>query len=111
MSTSDSRHALLAGSVWGGIRWPKGLGKPKTPSLTGGFSIVHEFWEHDFAATKGGSNIDRGTWETQPAPSVWMPGPEFEYRVGFFFFAGGGGINPNRLTVSLAHVSWDISLL
>ena len=111
VSSSDSRSALLAGGVWGGIRWPKGLGKPKTPSITGGFSVVHEFWKIDAVDTGGGHYIDKGRWKTQPAPSVWDASPDSEYRVAFFFFAGLGGINPNRLTVSLAHVSWDISLL
>ena len=110
-SNSDSRGALLAGGVWGGIHSPKGLGKPKTPSITGGFSIVHEFWKIDAVDTGGGNNVDRGSWKVQPAPSVWDASTDSDYRVGFFFFAGGGGINPNRLTVSLAHVSWDVSLL
>ena len=44
----------------------------------------------------------------QPAPSVWDATKDAgEYRVGFFFFAGGGGINPNRLTVKLAPVPWE----
>ena len=73
--------------------------------------MVHEFWKIDAVDTGGGNNIDRGSWKVQPAPSVWDASTDSEYRVGFFFFAGGGGINPNRLTVSLAHVSWDISLL
>ncbi len=32
-SNSDSRGALLAGGVWGGIRWPNGLVSPKPQAL------------------------------------------------------------------------------
>jgi hypothetical protein len=111
VSASDNRRALLAGGVWGGIRWPKALGKPKTPSITAGFSIVHEFKMVDLVDQGGGNYKDLGHFKIQPAPSVWDASSVTEYRVGFFFFAGGGGINPNRLTVKLASVSWEIGLL
>jgi len=110
-STSDSRSALLAGGVWGGIRWPKGLGKPKTLNITGGFNVVHEFWKIAGVDTGGGNTPDTASWKIQPAPSLWDASTDSDYRVAFFFFAGGGGINGNRLTISLAHVSWEISLL
>jgi hypothetical protein len=109
ISASDNRKALLAGSVWGGIRWPKSLGRPKTPSITAGFNIVHEFKVIDYEDLGGGSYQDTSTFRTQPAPSFWDASSASEYRVAFFFFAGGGGINPNRLIVSLASVHWDIN--
>ena len=111
VSASDNRTALLAGSVWGGIHWPKALGKPKTPSITGGFSIVHEFKRIEFVDQGGGHYKDISKFEIQPPPSVWDASSGSEHRVAFFFFAGGGGINPNRLTVTLASVSWELSLL
>lgn len=111
VSASDNRRALLAGSVWGGIRWPKALGRPKTPSITDGFNIVHEFKKINFIDQGGGHYKDISRFVRQPAPSVWDASSGSEYRVAFFFFAGGGGINPNRLTVTLANVSWELSLL
>jgi hypothetical protein len=111
VSASDNRRALLAGSVWGGIHWPKSLGKPKTASITGGFSIVHEFKRIEYIDQGEGHIIDISKFKLQPAPSVWDASSGSEYRVAFFFFAGGGGINPNRLTVTFASVSWELSLL
>ena len=108
ISASDNRRALLAGSVWGGIRWPKSLGRPKTPSITAGFNIVHEFKRIELVDGGAGGISDIGEFWTQPAPSVWDASSASEYRVAFFFFAGGG-INPNRLIVSLANVHWDIN--
>ena len=104
---SDERSALLWGGVWGGIHWPKGLGRPLTPSITGGFTIVHEWFEHKFVDAGGGSIVDTGKYLVQPAPSVWDATTADEYRVGFFFFAGLGGVNPNKLTVKLAPVPWE----
>ena len=105
---SDDRIALLRGGVWGGIHWPKAMGKPLTPSITGGFIIVHEFKEVKFSDLGGGSYRDDGRYVVQPAPSVWDATKDADvYRVGFFFFAGLGGINPNKLTVTLAPVAWE----
>ena len=108
---SDDRVAMLAGGVWGGIRWPKSLGKPRTPSITGGFSVLHEYKKIEGVDEGGGHIKDVSKWKVQPAPSVWDASTDSEHRVAFFFFAGGGGINPNRLTVRLASVSWEISVL
>jgi len=107
-SLSSDRTALLRGGVWGGIHWSKTLGRPQTPSITDGFTIVHEFWKHAFVDAGGGDIRDNGRYLVQSAPSVWdATKTSGEYRVGFFFFAGGGGINPNRLTVKLAPVLWE----
>jgi hypothetical protein len=112
-STSADRHALLRGAVWGGIRWSKTLGKPKRPSIADGFTIVHEFKRIEFVDLGGGNYRDDSKYIVQAVPSVWdaTKNPD-EYRVGFFFIAGGGGINPNRLTVKLATVPWqNVSLI
>jgi hypothetical protein len=84
------------------------MGKPLTPSITAGFTITHEFKRLDYVDVGGGNYKDRSTYVLQDAPSVWDATKDGgEYRVGFFFFAGGGGINPNRLTVKLAAVAWE----
>jgi hypothetical protein len=107
-SALSDRPALLRGTVWCGIRWPKTSGRPQTPSITDGFTIVHEFKEIKFSDLGGGNYRDDSKYLVQPAPSVWdATKTANEYRVGFFFFAGGGGINPNRLTVKLAPVPWE----
>jgi hypothetical protein len=111
VSGSENRTALIEGTVWGGIRWPKTLGKPKTPSITGGFTIVHEYKKITANDGGGGNNIDTSKWKIQPAPSVWDASSQTHYRVAFFFYAGGGGINPNRMTVRLASVAWELSPL
>ena len=106
-SVSEDRIALLRGGVWGGIHWQKAMGKPLTSSITDGFIIVHEFKELKFSDLGGGSYRDDSRYVVQPTPSVWDATKDANiYRVGFFFFAGGGGINPNKLTVTLAPVAW-----
>ena len=110
-SQSASRAAMLVGGVWGGVRWLRGLGRPKTASITDAVDIVHEFRKVVLIDEGGGHVKDIGQWQVQPRPSVWDASTETHFRIGFFFFAGGGGINPNRLTVTLAHVSWQLSLL
>ncbi len=70
----------------------------------------HPFAQVAEVAVGGGHYRGISTFRVQPAPSVWDASSEAEFRVAFMFFAGGGGINPNRLTVSLAHVSWELSL-
>jgi hypothetical protein len=107
-SELSDRRALLRGAVWGGIHWRKALGRPQTPSIADGFTIVHEFKELKFSDLGGGNYRDDSRYVVRPAPSVWdATKTSDEYRVGFFFYAGGGGINPNRLTVKLAPVSWE----
>jgi len=108
-SQSDSRAAVLVGGVWGGVHWPKGLGRPKTASITGAIEVVHEYRKVQLVDLGGGHVKDIGPWIVQRRPSLWDASTETHFRVGFFFFAGGGGINPNRLTVSLAHVSWQLT--
>jgi len=108
---SDGHAAVLAGGVWGGVRWPKALGRPKTTSITGAIDIIHEYRRVDLIDEGGGRVKDIGLWKVQPPPSLWDASTDSHFRIGFFFFAGGGGIHPNRLTVTLAHVSWQLSLL
>jgi hypothetical protein len=99
---------LLQGAVWGGIRWHRALGRPVTANIAGGFVITHEYKALKFTDLGGGNYRDDSRYVVQPAPSVWdATASGEEYRVGFLFFAGLGGINPNRLTVTLAPFPWD----
>jgi hypothetical protein len=111
VSVSDDRQALLRGGVWCGIRWSKALGRPQTPSITAGFTVTHEFERIEFSDLGGGSYRDDSHYVLQPTPSLWdaTNTTSDEYRVGIFFFAGGGGINPNRLNVTLAPVPWTVA--
>jgi hypothetical protein len=111
VSGSDDRRALLSGSVWGGIRWPKGLGRPTTPSITGGFSIVHMFKESDIVDVGGGHYVERGKFLPMPVPYVWDASTASEHRVAFFFYARGGFFDSNKLIVTFASVSWQFGLL
>jgi hypothetical protein len=108
VSVSADRSALLRGGVWGGIHWPKAFGRPLTPSITDGFIITHEFWGKELADAGGDQYPDLSKYKVQDPPSVWdaTKTPD-QYRVGFFFFAGLGGIFPNKLTVRLAPVPWE----
>ena len=108
-SAGGAAAAVLAGGVWGGVRWPKGLGRPKTASITGAVDLVHQYRRIKLVDEGGGRYKDVGQWKVQPRPSVWDASTESHFRIGFFFFAGPGGINPNHLTVSLAHVSWQLT--
>jgi len=111
VSLSDDRQALLRGGVWCDIRWSKTLGRPQAPSITAGFTVTHEFERIEFSDLGGGSYRDDSHYVLQPTPSLWdaTNSKSDEYRVGIFFFAGGGGINPNRLSVTLAPVPWTVA--
>ena len=111
VSGSSNRTALLLGSVWGGIRWPKAMGRPATASIADGFSVVHEF-QPDKRVDLGGHSENLAPFVVQPAPSVWDASSSSDYRVGFFFYAGDlKGVNANRLTVRLASVTWQLGAL
>jgi hypothetical protein len=110
VKVSDDRGAFLTGSVWGGIRWPKAIGRPRTPGITGGFDIVHQLKDVKYVDGGSGDYSDIGAWAVRPAPSVWDATiDDGHYRVAFQFFAGLG-IFPNRLTVTLTDVAWDIGI-
>ena len=111
-SGSADRRALLAGAVWGGIRWSRSLGRPRATSITDGFTITHQ--------TRTPTLVDQGAtnasideeWFDAPAPSVWdATGKEGGYRVGFFLYARHSvkslGFRNNRLMVTFAAVPWD----
>ena len=111
-SGSDNRAALLLGSVWGTIRWPKALGRPRTPSISGGFILIHEFQDDDRVDLGGGRSANRAPFRVMPAPNVWDGSSGPDHRVGFYFFAGDLKlINKNRVTVKLAPVAWDFGPL
>jgi hypothetical protein len=112
VSGSDNRTALLQATVWGGIRWPKALGRPQPPSITGGFTITHEFNKQTSVDLGGGVIRTTDNWVAAPAPSVWdATASQSHHRVAFFFYARVGFGPLNRFDVRLASVAWERGLL
>lgn len=107
----DDRAALLAGSVWCGIRWAKALGRPKTPTLGAGFAVTHESKPIQYESLPGSIYEETGKWRFEDDVSLWDASTETEHRVAILMYARLGALSLNRLTVKLADsVNWDISL-
>jgi hypothetical protein len=100
------RKSLMTGAVFGGIRWPKAIGKPSTPTLFGGFEIKHDYLAKKYEVTPGGAIHEVSTWEGQPDPSRRDDSKEDYHRIAFMFFAVY--FWPNRLTTRLLpEIHWD----
>src|SRR5438067_9915462 len=80
------RQRLLAGVVFGVIRWPKSEGRPLTPNLADGFDFLHQRQNLNGAFGPSGG-FDTSTIETMPAPFVYDASAVDESRVGYHFFA------------------------
>jgi hypothetical protein len=107
---SIQRRALVAGTVWGTIRWEKSLGRPIGAYLADGFTVAHRYYFWTLVVDQGGLVKQVGKWEQLPPPSLYdLPDAGDEYRVGItsphvqqFFW--------NCIEVRLApHVHWEIS--
>lgn len=81
-----ARQRLLAGVVFGHIRWPKSLGRPLTPNLGDGFEFLHQRLNLNGAVGPSGP-MDTSTLQTMPVPFVHDASTADEYRVAFQFFA------------------------
>lgn len=81
------RKSLMTGAVFGGIRWPKSIGRPSTPAIFGGFEIKHEYEAIKAVAGPGGGLHDASTWVDQPDPSLRDDSKEDYHRIAFMFFA------------------------
>ena len=80
-----ARQRLLAGVVFGHIRWPKSLGRPLTPNLGDAFEFLHRRLNLNGVDTASGPE-KRGVFQTMPAPFVHDASTADEYRVAFQFF-------------------------
>ncbi|OAI41800.1 hypothetical protein AYO41_05225 [Verrucomicrobia bacterium SCGC AG-212-E04] len=80
-----ARQRLLAGVVFGHIRWPKSLGRPLTPSLGDAFEFVHKRKNLNGADSASGT-VNTSVLQTMPAPFVHDASTVDEYRVAFQFF-------------------------
>jgi hypothetical protein len=81
-----ARQRLLAGVVFGHIRWPRSLGRPLTPKLGDAFEFLHQ--RRNLKGVDSASGvIDKSTFQTMPAPFVHDASTADEYRVAFQFFA------------------------
>jgi hypothetical protein len=113
VSGSDDRTALLEGTAWGAIRWPKALGRPKSASITEAFVVGHQVRTGTLLSLPGGSNTPSyGDWSDAQAPSVWDASLESEYRVAFMFHAkvndkNALGLKTNKLTFTFSSVRWQ----
>jgi hypothetical protein len=80
------RQRLLAGVVFGVIRWPKSLGRPLTPNLADAFGLEHVRENlNGVVSSQGGSKAS--VFETMPAPFTYDASTADEYRVAFHFIA------------------------
>lgn len=93
------RKSVLTGAVFGGIRWPKAIGRPSTPTIFGGFEIKHDYEAIKAVVGPGGVLRDASTWEDQPDPFVRDDSQGDYHRIAFMFFAVY--FWPNRLTTRL----------
>jgi hypothetical protein len=104
---SRLRRLLLAGSMWGTIRWKKSLGRPLAPSLAAGFAVEHRYFKWHFVVTEAGPK-QVGTWLDLPAPALYdLPDSGDEHRVGIMSLHAERFFS-NHVTVRLAPGGhWD----
>jgi hypothetical protein len=103
---SAGRQNLFAGLAIGMIKWPKSLGRPNTPQLSGGFVFDTQFWVDIWHLGLDGSIVtDKNGWLRGDDPAVW-DGPEEadHYSVKYLFYAADQ--NDNLLEVGFANVNW-----
>lgn len=86
----ETREFLLAGTVWGTIRWRKSLGRPLLSPMSGAFEIRHGFWQEKTDYVEGGYKTVEIYAPLAP-PSKW-DGPDDDdyHRVSFTAEAKAG---------------------
>jgi hypothetical protein len=76
----------LGATVWGEIRWFRGLGSPVAPRMLDAFSVRFRRLEPDGLAGPGGVGIDTSRVVDGAAPLLWDgPHDEENFRVSFLF--------------------------
>ncbi len=86
IGSAIARQRLLAGVVFGHIRWPRSLGRPLIPNLGDAFEFLHQRLNLNGVDTPSGP-VKTGVLQTMPAPFVHDASTADEYRVAFQFFA------------------------
>jgi hypothetical protein len=106
VSDDPDRESVLSGTVWGTVRWSKGLGRPDGPTLAGGFSIKHSHWFETFVVLAGGVILEKQGWLSVEDVSSWdLPEEADHYRVGFMCHSLSPF--PNKITVEFpANLGW-----
>jgi hypothetical protein len=95
-------------TVWGVIRWRRGLGRPATPAMADGFVIVHEYCLCvDAGQNPDGSERMIGDWVPASTPQVWE-GPDDTETHCVGFMLRGVKMWKNRVLVDLVPgVEWQ----
>jgi hypothetical protein len=90
--------SLYDETAWGVIRWPRAIGRPSTPTLAVGFSIVHEFC---LCVTDKVTGRTIGDWTSAGDARIWDgPDDEETHAVSFMLYGMPGWTN--RVIVRLA---------
>ena len=104
---SDLGISLYDGTAWGVIRWRRALGRPATPRLSAGFSVVHQY---DFSldvSPGAGSGQTIGGWVPAGDPTLW-DGPDDADTFAVSFMVQGIHRWRNRVTVGMRNgVEWQ----
>ncbi len=100
--------SLYDETVWGVIRWRRALGRPATPTLAGGFVIVHQYdLSFEWTDPESGRTITIGGWVDAGQPQVW-DGPDDAETHAVSFMLHGITRLTNRIFVVLkAGVEWQ----
>jgi hypothetical protein len=81
---SEVRQLLLQHLMFGRIRWPKSSGKPLSPTLNQGFTILYWTEVIKIVLSQGGP-IETRSWPLMPEPFKFdEPDDPDHYNVGFF---------------------------
>ena len=100
----DLGISLYDESIWGVIRWPRGIGSPVTPTLAAGFSIRHEY---DFSFEDTVTGYRFGGWVDAGQPQLW-DGPDDESTHAVSFMLRGIAQWTNRVIIGLMPgVTWQ----
>lgn len=94
-------------TAWGTIRWSRAIGRPETPTLAGGFGIIHQYEFY----VRMGQNPDGSArffekWIDGNEPVVW-DGVEEEETYTVNFMVRGIHKWTNRIIIGSAGVAWQ----
>lgn len=96
----------LAGTLWGTIRWPKSLGRPRGATFAGAFELEHIHWQRVLDMSPDGTARFVDLVAPHPAPSKWDgPHDDTHYRVSF---TAPTPQRPTRIRVKFAaDIQWE----